>query len=128
MCTYLTEKIELDGAGKGGSGWFTVRQGTVYVDHPYHASYAHTVNIDLSDPAAGPSARVALELTEESALALVDAIQKALASATCSCCAAVRCGCIGRERISPAAFSATGKSPGPCPRWRKAGCRCTGTG
>ncbi|GII64057.1 hypothetical protein Skr01_41420 [Sphaerisporangium krabiense] len=81
MCTYLTEKFELDGAGKGGSGWFTVKQGMVYVDHPYHACHEHTVNIDFTNPAEGPSARVAVELTEESALALVEAIQKALAVA-----------------------------------------------
>jgi hypothetical protein len=33
------------------------------------------------NPEAGPSARVAVELTEEAALALVQAIQAALASA-----------------------------------------------
>jgi hypothetical protein len=81
MCTYTTETIELDGAGKGGSGWFTLSAGAVYVDHPYHSSHEHTVNIDFTNPAEGPSARVAVELTEESALALVEAIQKALAAA-----------------------------------------------
>ncbi|MDP9847207.1 DUF6295 family protein [Streptosporangium lutulentum] len=81
MCTYLTEKIELDGAGKGGSGWFMLSEGAVYIDHPYHACHEHTVNIDFTNPADGPSARVAVELTEESALALVEAIQKALAAA-----------------------------------------------
>ncbi|WP_424528699.1 DUF6295 family protein [Sphaerisporangium viridialbum] len=81
MCTYLTEKIELDGAGKGATGWFTVSEGLVYVDHPFHACHEHTVNIDFTNPAEGPSARVAVELTEESALALVEAIQKALAAA-----------------------------------------------
>ncbi|MFO7253488.1 MAG: DUF6295 family protein [Actinomycetes bacterium] len=81
MCTYVTESFDCDGAGKGASGWFTVREGRVYVDHPYHSTHEHTVNIDFVNPAEGPSARVALELTEESALALVDAIHKALAAA-----------------------------------------------
>jgi hypothetical protein len=81
MCTYLTEKIELDGAGKGASGWFTLSEGVVYLDHPYHACHEHTLNIDFTNPGEGPSARVAVELTEESALALVEAIQQALASA-----------------------------------------------
>ncbi|HXA60683.1 MAG TPA: DUF6295 family protein [Streptosporangiaceae bacterium] len=81
MCTYRTEKIELDGAGKGATGWFTLSGGAVYVDHPYHACHEHTVNIDFTNAAEGPSARVAVELTEESALALVEAIQKALAAA-----------------------------------------------
>ncbi|TDC83690.1 DUF6295 family protein [Actinomadura sp. 7K507] len=81
MCTYQTFKVELDGAAKGASGWFTPTEGAVYVDHPFHACHEHTVNIDFTDPAAGPSARVAVELTEESALALVGAIQQALAAA-----------------------------------------------
>jgi hypothetical protein len=81
MCTYLTEKIDIDGSGKGAAGWFGASQATVYVDHPVHAQYGHTVNIDLLNPALGPSARVALELTEESALALAEAIHRAIASA-----------------------------------------------
>ena len=81
MCTYLTEKIEVDGSGKGASGWFSVREATVYVDHPVHAPYGHTVNIDLLNPSLGPSARVALELTEETAIALADAIYRAIESA-----------------------------------------------
>ncbi|MGH3794177.1 MAG: DUF6295 family protein [Pseudonocardiaceae bacterium] len=81
MCTYLTEKITIEGSGKGPQGWFGLSHATVYVDHPQHARFAHTVNIDFLNPGQGPSARVAVELTEESALALLDAIQHALASA-----------------------------------------------
>jgi hypothetical protein len=81
MCTYLTEKIEVDGSGKGAQGWFPLTAATVYIDHPQHAPYEHTLNIDFINPASGPSARVAVELTEEAALALVDAIRAALASA-----------------------------------------------
>jgi len=81
VCTYLTEKIDIDGSGKGANGWFPVSEATVYVDHPVHAPYGHTVNIDMLNPPLGPSARVALELTEESALALADAIHRAIASA-----------------------------------------------
>jgi hypothetical protein len=53
----------------------------VYVDHPQHAAQEHTLNIDFLNPGQGPGARVAVELTEEAALALVDAIHAALASA-----------------------------------------------
>jgi hypothetical protein len=81
MCTYLTETVDLDGSGKGAGGWFTLTQASVYVDHPQHAPYGHTVNIDFANPGQGPAARVAVELTEEAALALVAAIQTALASA-----------------------------------------------
>ncbi|MEU1627677.1 DUF6295 family protein [Streptomyces sp. NPDC020096] len=81
MCTYLTEKISLDGSGKGARGWFPLTHATVYVDHPQHAPQEHTLNIDFINPEQGPGARVAVELTEESALALVRAIQDALAAA-----------------------------------------------
>ena len=81
MCTYLTEKIALEGSGKGAQGWFALSHATVYVDHPYHAQQEHTLNIDFINPARGPSARVAVELTEEGARELAAAIHRALAAA-----------------------------------------------
>jgi hypothetical protein len=81
MCTYLTEKIAIDGSGKGTTGYFELSHATVYVDHPQHADYEHTVNIDFINPSQGPSARVAVELTEEAALALAAAIHRAIESA-----------------------------------------------
>ena len=41
----------------------------------------HTLNIDFANPGKGPSARVAVELTAESARALARAIGAALAAA-----------------------------------------------
>lgn len=81
MCTYLTEKISVSGSGKGPAGWFSVTDASVYFDHPVHAQAEHTLNIDFLDPGAGPSARVAVELTAESARELARAIEAALASA-----------------------------------------------
>ena len=81
MCTYITAHAVIDGSGKGPAGWFPLTNATVYVDHPQHAPYAHTVNLDFANPALGPAARVAVELTEEAALALIDAIRSALADA-----------------------------------------------
>ncbi len=82
MCTYATVRIPIDGSGKGPNGtWMHVSDATVYFDHPVHAMADHTVNIDLADPSRGPSARVALGLTAESARQLVAAIQEALAAA-----------------------------------------------
>lgn len=78
MCTYETVCICVDGSGKGPGSWLRVTQATVYFDHPVHAMADHTLNIDLADPSKGPSARIALELTAESARALVAAIQEAL--------------------------------------------------
>lgn len=81
MCTHITAKIAVDGSGKGASGWFPLTDATAYVDHPVHAPYGHTLNIDFLNPERGPAARVAVELTEEAALALVGAITRALAAA-----------------------------------------------
>jgi hypothetical protein len=46
-----------------------------------HASAEHSLNIDFLNPGQGPSARVAVELTPESARALARAIEATLASA-----------------------------------------------
>jgi len=58
-----------------------VRDLTVYFDHPVHAMAEHTINIDVTDPALGPAARIALELPPESARRLAAAITEALESA-----------------------------------------------
>ena len=80
MCTYNTEKIEVTGSGKGAGGWFSLTDATVYFDHPVHAMADHTLNIDFLNPNRGPAARVAVELTAESARALAAAIEAALAA------------------------------------------------
>jgi uncharacterized protein DUF6295 len=81
MCTYTTETARMNGSAKGpGGAWFHVTDATVYYDHPVHALTDHTLNIDLADPAKGPGARVALELTAASARDLVTAIEAALAA------------------------------------------------
>jgi Family of unknown function (DUF6295) len=81
MCTYLTENVGVSGSGKGPAGWFRLSEASVYFDHPVHAPAEHTLNIDFLNPAQGPSARVAVELSAESARALAEAIQATLASA-----------------------------------------------
>ena len=81
MCTYLTENVDVEGSGKGTAGWFSLTRATVYFDHPQHAPAEHTLNIDFLNPQQGPSARVAVELTAQSARALAAAIESALASA-----------------------------------------------
>jgi hypothetical protein len=83
MCTYVTVARDIDGSAKGPGGqWFHVTSATTYLDHPVHAMAEHTLNIDFADRSLGPTARVAVELTPASAVALVDAIQAALASAS----------------------------------------------
>jgi hypothetical protein len=82
MCTYATVSEQVEGSAKGPGGqWFAVTDATVYYDHPVHAMAEHTLNIDLADPSRGPGARLAVELTRDSATRLVRAIEEALASA-----------------------------------------------
>lgn len=81
MCTHLTSTISASGSGKGATGWFRLSEATVYFDHPVHTLAEHTLNIDFRDPDQGPAARVAVELTAESARALVRAIEETLAAA-----------------------------------------------
>jgi hypothetical protein len=82
MCTYATVNTTIEGSAKGpGGSWFKVTDGVVYFDHPVHAMAEHTLNIDFTDPARGPSARVAVEITAASARELVAAIEAALRSA-----------------------------------------------
>ena len=71
----------MDGSGKGASGWFSVRQANVSYDHPFHAPLDHALNIDFVNEAQGPGARVAVELSLESARALMQTIQEVLGQA-----------------------------------------------
>ena len=78
MCTYITEKAEMFGSAKGPQGWFSVDTANVYYDHPYHAPLDHALTIDFINEAQGAPVRVAVELSAESARALVDRILAAL--------------------------------------------------
>ncbi len=80
MCTHLTEKVDVEGSGKGAAGWFPLTEASVYFDHPQHARAEHTLNIDFLNPGQGASARVAVELTAASARALAAALESALAA------------------------------------------------
>jgi hypothetical protein len=81
MCSYITEKTAVTGSGKGPNGWFQLSHATVYLDHPYFTPLEHTLNIDFINQADVPSARVAVELSPESARELVARIQTALRAA-----------------------------------------------
>ena len=74
MCTMIVEKIKIDGSGKGTSGWFNLEQANVSYDHPFNAPLEHALNIDFVNESQGPSARVAVELSEQAARDLVKTI------------------------------------------------------
>lgn len=78
MCTYITEKVRTRGSGKGADGWFTLTETSVYFDHPVHAPEEHTLNIDFLNPQAGAGARVAVELSAQTARELAEAILRTL--------------------------------------------------
>ncbi len=81
MCTMISLKTRIEGSGKGTSGWFVVNQADVTYDHPFHAPLEHALNIDFVNESLGPGARVAVELSVESARALIEGIQAVLAQA-----------------------------------------------
>lgn len=81
MCTMIAQKALISGSGKGAKGWFKVRQVDVSYDHPYHVPLEHALNLDFVNEAEGPGARVAVELTLDSARQLVETIQAVLAQA-----------------------------------------------
>lgn len=78
MCTMIVEKGEMTGSGKGPKDWFQLRQVNVSYDHPFHAPLDHALNIDFVNESEGLGARVAVELTPESARELVTLIETAL--------------------------------------------------
>ncbi len=80
MCTWTSEQASIAGHGKGTSDWIPLTRATVYYDHPTSAPLDHALIIDFADAAAGPGARVSVELTARSARELVQAIQAALES------------------------------------------------
>ena len=78
MCTYQTETFTLRGSAKTPAGWTTMTDASVYFDHPVHYPAGHALLIDVLNPEKGPSARVALELSADSARALANAILRSL--------------------------------------------------
>ncbi len=84
MCTDIVETAEVSGSGKGPRGWFKLDQVNVSYDHPSDASLEHALNIDFVNQKEGPSARVGVELSPESARKLVIAILNALSRANLS--------------------------------------------
>jgi hypothetical protein len=81
VCTYQTERLDVQASAKTPDGWTTMTNATVYVDHPVHFPAGHALMIDFLNPGAGPSARAAIELDAASARDLANAILKSLDAA-----------------------------------------------
>jgi hypothetical protein len=78
MCSYIVKKAALAGSAKGAKGWMTIDTANIYYDHPYHAPFDHTLNIDFVSEANGGRERVAVELSASAARELVAQILEAL--------------------------------------------------
>jgi hypothetical protein len=81
MCTSIVEIVDADGMGKGETGWFNLTRSVVSYDHPHHALLEEALIIDFMNPALGPGARVAVELTLDAAKALNAALTRAIEAA-----------------------------------------------
>jgi hypothetical protein len=104
MCSYIVEKARMHGSAKGPSGWMRIDTANVYYDHPYHAPLDHALGIDFICEADGGQERVAVELSRESALRLIETIKAALAAGDAAHGAA-RDKAVACERVSVAASS-----------------------
>ena len=81
MCTSIVEIVPAEGTGKGERGWFDLTHSVVSYDHPHHALLEEAIIIDFVNASLGPSARVAVEITLQSAKELAAALCKAVAEA-----------------------------------------------
>jgi hypothetical protein len=78
MCTMICEKTAVEGSARGSEGWFPLKGVNVSYDHPMHAPWEYGINLDFVNPDRGVGARVAVELSPESAVQLAQTIIAAL--------------------------------------------------
>ena len=78
MCSNIVEIANTTGCGRGPGGWFDLKQAIVSFDHPTHMSADHAINIDFVNYDQGLKARVAVELTPESAREVIRVLEAAL--------------------------------------------------
>jgi hypothetical protein len=81
MCTSIVEVVAVEGAGKGEGGWFALDRAAVSYDHPHHALLEEAITLDFVSSALGPGARVAVELSLETAKHLSAVLARAIAAA-----------------------------------------------
>jgi uncharacterized protein DUF6295 len=81
VCTSIVEIAQAEGSGKGGDGWFELTNAVVSYDHPHHALLEEAISIDFVNSALAPGARVAVEITLQSAKELSAALSRAIAAA-----------------------------------------------
>lgn len=80
MCSWITHQADVMAHGKGVPDWIRLTKAIVSYDHPVSAPLEHALIIDFANEAAGPGARVSVELSAQSARDLLQAVQAALDS------------------------------------------------
>jgi hypothetical protein len=78
MCTDITHRAEVTGAGYAAGEWIDVKTAVVSFDHPAELVLEHALCIDFRANNGDPSARVAIELDSDSARRLAYTILTAL--------------------------------------------------
>ena len=81
MCTSIIEVVGADGMAKRGDEWFALTQAVVAYDHARHAPLADVITLDFLNTGLDAGARAGVELTLDSATALRDALDRAIAAA-----------------------------------------------
>ena len=81
MCTSIIEIVEAEGMAKRGDAWFPLTQAVVAYDHARHAPLGDVITLDFFNAGLEPGARAGVEITLESARALRDALDRAIAAA-----------------------------------------------
>src|SRR5581483_4788023 len=105
MCSYIVEKAKLVGTAKGpNSRWMKIDAANVYYDHPYEADLDHALCVDFVCEANGGRERVAIEISRESALDLMEKIKAALSSGDASHAKAQACSLLGSQETVASLF------------------------
>lgn len=81
MCTSIVEIAHVEGEAKCGDRWFPVTHAVVAYDHARHVMAGDVITLDFFNRALDPSHRAAVEISLDSAKALVAVLQKAIAEA-----------------------------------------------
>ena len=81
MCTSIVEIAQIEGSGKAERGWIALTTSVVSYDHPHHAEYEEAISIDFMNVDLDPGARVAVEISLESAKAFSEALRRAIKAA-----------------------------------------------
>jgi hypothetical protein len=81
VCTTISEKLPIAGSGKGAAGWFSIDHAYLGYDHPTSAQVEHAILLDFVNESTGPAARVAVELTLDSARKLVGRLTETIREA-----------------------------------------------